>query len=195
MKNPSKIPAPVPDPAQATTYEIIDSIIELQEWVDYPELRPEDITDEEISEGLEKLGQLALRKADNIHWVLAKLDENESALNGMLETHRNYVKTLVQKKQSMHNAKERLRGLIMITVDLIGTANKSGNLQLKTLTDSYTVVNGDGKLEITDESKIPTQYLKLTQSIDRKELRNHVIEKGGATDCAIVPKKKRLHVR
>ena len=127
--------------------------------------------------------------------MLAKLDENESALNGMLETHRNYVKTLVQKKQSMHNAKERLRGLIMITVDLIGTANKSGNLQLKTLTDSYTVVNGDGKLEITDESKIPTQYLKLTQSIDRKELRNHVIEKGGTTDCAIVPKKKRLHVR
>lgn len=193
--SPSKTVIPRPNKEQVTTYEIIDSIIEMQEWVDFPELRPENMTDEEISEGLKKLGTLAIHKAGNIHWVLTKLDENENAINGMLETHRNYVKALVQKKQSMQNAKERLRGLIMSMVDLMGLPNKSGNRQLKTLTDSYTIVKGDGKLEVTDESKIPNQFLRITQHVDRKELRNHVIENGGTTDYAVVPKKKRLHVR
>ena len=36
-----------PNNTQLTTYQIIDTFIELQEMLDYPELRPEDTTEEE----------------------------------------------------------------------------------------------------------------------------------------------------
>jgi len=183
-----------PENDQVTTYQILDTYIELQEMLDFPELRPDDTSEEEIQAGLKKLAKLALAKTDNIHWVLSKMDENETAINGMLEVHRNYIKSLNNKKSSMKNAKERLKGMIISMVDLMGTPNKSGNRQIKTKTDSYTIMQGDGPVEITDEEKIPSEFILLVQTIAKRELRNHVIKKGGKTDYAEVPKKTRLRV-
>ncbi len=182
------------DKGQVTTYQILDTFIELQEMLDFPELRPDDATEEDLHKGLKELANLALAKTDNIHWVLSKLDENENAINSMLETHRSYIKSLNNKKSSMKNARERLKGMIISMVDLMGTPNKSGNNQIKTKTDSYTIVQGDGKLEITDENEIPDEYIKLIQSVDKRGLRNHVIKAGGTTKYAKVPKKTRLRV-
>tara|TARA_Y100000361_G_scaffold132861_1_gene130627 strand:+ start:12811 stop:13383 length:573 start_codon:yes stop_codon:yes gene_type:complete len=183
-----------PDNAQLTTYQIIDTFIELQEMLDYPELRPEDTTEEEIEKGLAELANVALKKTENIHWVLSKLDENEKALDAMLQVHRNYIKSLMNKKDSLHNGRERLKSMIINMVDLLGTPNKSGNHQIKTTTDSYTIYEGDGSLEITDEESVPDEFLKLVQSIDKRKLRKHVIEKGGKTEYAKVAKKTRLRI-
>jgi len=183
-----------PESGQLSTYQIIDTYIELQEMLDYPELRPEDTTEEEIQEGLDKLARVALKKTDNIHWVLSKLDENEKALEGMLQVHRNYIKSLMNKKDSLNNGKERLKSMIINMVDLLGTPNKSGNNQIKTPTESYTIYEGDGSLEITDEELVPDEFLKLVQSIDKRKLRKHVIDEGGDTEYAKVSKKTRLRV-
>ena len=85
-------------------------------------------------------------------------------------------------------------GAIINMVDLLGTPNKSGNHQIKTTTDSYTIYEGDGSLEITDEESVPDEFLKLVQSIDKRKLRKHIIEKGGKTEYAKVAKKTRLRI-
>lgn len=178
-----------------TTYELINRYLELQFFEDTPELyEPDGGINDTLTEEKEDIERAMLEKAGNIHWVLTHMDQAEGSLKGQMDTHKNYLSKLRKKQQSLDNARKRLKDLIINLVIVRGEENKAGNPQIKTDTDTYTVFEGYGSVEITDPSEVPDNFIKLKQSYDNKAIRNAVIEADGETEYAECEKKKRLRI-
>ena len=126
-----------------STYELVSHYLDLRLMLDInPEM--DDNEKEKINNHLKEIENDMLNKTDRLQWVLNKMKESEYSIKATIDAHKDTVSKLREKKKSILNAKERIKNLIMSIVEHKGETNRSGNLQLKTDTESYTIVNSIG---------------------------------------------------
>jgi len=186
-----------------TTFELVDEYFRLcqdKEYIEeYNNKNPDDPIDnsqlDEVSNQLAVVEENMVQKIENIEYVLLRKDEALAIIDASIDTYNKHLKRLKTKRKSISNGWDRLQGLIKKMVNTIGMENKSGNRQLKTDTITYTVYHSPGKLEITDNDSIPSNFQEVQVKTDMARLRKHVIKEGGETEYATVPNEERLRIR
>lgn len=186
-----------------TTFELVDEYFRLcqdKEYIEeYNNKNPDDPIDnsqlDEVSNQLAVVEENMVQKIENIEHVLLRKDEALAIIDASIDTYNKHLKRLKTKRKSISNGWDRLQGLIKKMVNTIGMENKSGNRQLKTDTITYTVYHSPGKLEITDNDSIPSNFQEVQVKTDMARLRKHVIKEGGETEYATVPNEERLRIR
>ncbi len=150
---------------------------------------------EDREDQLKHLENQMLAKTSNINYIILRKKGIDNIIDTRIKVLRNEIKRLQDRQNANKNAWNRLKQLIMILVDTIGIPNVSGNKQIKTDLESYTVVNKSGKLEVTNYDKIPDEFLAYELKYKLGEIRKHVIKEGGETEYAKCEKKKELVIR
>ena len=173
-------------------YELVDEYIQLIETLDIQAEMGVEITESDNNR-LEELETIFLERLENIHYIFLRKDEKMNMLSARIATYADELARLKKKLQSNKNAKIRLDDLVIRTINEIGTPNKTGNMTLETDVNKYTVVKGDGPIEIINSLDIPDSYMKATWTIDKAKLKAF-IKKDGNTDYAKVPKIERLRI-
>lgn len=177
-----------------TTYNLVSQYLDLRLMLDL-ELDEDDESKEETLKHLETIEKAMLDKTEKLHWVLNKMKESEYSIKATIDAHRDTVNKLRDKQKSILNSKERIKSLIMTIVEYQGKENISGNLQLKTDTESYTIIDGYGPVEFDNEEDLPSIFKKYELKVDKKGLRKNVLEYDGETPYAKCPKIRRLTIR
>jgi len=118
-----------------TTYNLVSQYLDLRLMLDL-ELDEDEKSKEETLKHLETIEKAMLDKTEKLHWVLNKMKESEYSIKATIDAHRDTVNKLRDKQKSILNSKERIKSLIMTIVEYQGKENTSGNLQLKTDTES-----------------------------------------------------------
>ena len=186
-----------------TTYDLVDKYFHLCQNKEYMEKynlkNPDDPIDnsqlEEVNTQLTTIENGMVKKIDNIEHVIIRKDEAISVIDARIQTYTDHLKRLKTKKNSINNGWKRLQSLIGTIVKAAGNQSTNGNRYIKTDTMTYTVFNTPGKLEITNEDKVPKTFQEVQIKVDKARLRKHVINEGGQTDYAIVPQEERLRTR
>ena len=173
-------------------YTLVDEYILLIETVDEHSDMGVEMTESD-SNRIEELENIFLERLENIHYVFLRKDEKMNMLMARISTYAMELTRLKLKVQSNKNAKTRLEQLVMRTVNEVGTPNKTGNMTLETDVNKYTVVKGDGPIEIINSMDIPDSYMKKVYSIDKAKLKAY-LKKEGNTSYAKVPKIERLRI-
>jgi hypothetical protein len=159
------------------------------------ELEEDDDSRDDVLRQIELVEKQLVDKTEKLHWVLNKMKESEYSIKATIDAHRDTVNKLRDKQKSILNSKERIKSLIMTIVEYQGKENTSGNLQLKTDTESYTIVDGYGPVEFDNEDDLPSIFKKYELKVDKKGLRKNVLEYDGKTPYAECPKIRRLTIR
>lgn len=178
----------------STTVELLDEYFDLQEDIDFldGESEPGVVA---LLERREAVERDLFQKTDNIQHIILEKRKAQAIIDAQIEVYLAEVNRLRKKKRALGNAWVRLQELIMTIVKSLGKANKSGNPQLKVDTNSYTIIQMNGALEVFDEEKIPNNFIKMEQKIDSGALRKHIIELGGEMPfVARVQKKEVLRI-
>ena len=177
-----------------TTYELVGQYLDLRLIMDLEQEEDDDSRDDVLRQ-IELVEKQLVDKTEKLHWVLNKMKESEYSIKATIDAHRDTVNKLRDKQKSILNSKERIKSLIMTIVDHQGKENTSGNLQLKTDTESYTIVDGYGPVEFDNEDDLPSIFKKYELKVDKKGLRKNVLEYDGKTPYAECPKIRRLTIR
>jgi len=181
-----------------TTRDLLDEYFDLQEDLEhgYPET-PEELVPipSAVQSKMKEVEQALFDKLESIQYITMGKKEKQAILQARIDTYTAEVQRLRKKMKALDNAWHRLQWLIMQIVKSVGSENKAGNKQLKVGTDNYTIVHTYGPLEILDESRIPDDYIKLEQRIDKSALRKDIIKMHGEmVDVAICSKIERLKI-
>ncbi|MAF43936.1 MAG: hypothetical protein CMI54_07235 [Parcubacteria group bacterium] len=177
-----------------TTYNLVSQYLDLRLMLDL-ELEEDENLEAETLKQLEVIEKAMLDKTEKLHWVLNKMKESEFSIKATIDAHRDTINKLRTKQKSILNSKERIKSLIMSIVEHRGKENISGNLQLKTDTESYTIIDGFGPVEFDNEEDLPSVFKKYELKVDKKGLRKNVLEYNGLTAYAKCPKIRRLTIR
>ena len=177
-----------------TTYELVGQYLDLRLMIDL-ELEEDDALKKETLNQIKLVEKQLVDKTEKLHWVLNKMKESEYSIKATIDAHRDTVNKLRDKQKSILNSKERIKSLIMTIVEHQGKENINGNLQLKTDTESYTIIDGYGPVEFDNEEELPSVFKKFELRVDKKGLRKNVLEYNGETPYAKCPKIRRLTIR
>lgn len=134
-------------------------------------------------------------KADNIEFIVLKQKEKEAVIKARIAAYTEELARLRVKKLTTENTFERLKGMIIGIVKTIGKPSKSGNMQLKTDTNSFTIINKPSALEITQPNIVPSEFLVVTTTYDKAAMRKAVLLEGGETIWGKCPTKESLLIR
>ena len=180
-----------------TTYNLVSRYLELRLMLDieFDGYELDENSEKETLKELENIEKAMLDKTEKLHWVLNKMKESEFSIKATIDAHRDTVNKLRDKQKSILNSKERVKSLILTIVESQGKENTSGNLQLKTDTESYTIIDGYGPVEFDNEEELPSVFKKFELRVDKKGLRKNVLEYNGETPYAKCPKIRRLTIR
>jgi len=183
--------------SKETTYDLVSQYLDLRLMLDleFDGYELDEHSEKETLKQLDRIEKAMLDKTEKLHWVLNKMKESEFSIKATIEAHRDTVNKLRDKQKSILNSKERIKGLIMSIVEQTGKENANGNLQLKTDTESYTIVNAFGPVEFGNEDDLPSIFKKYELKVDKKGLRKNVLEYDGNTPYANCPKIRRLTIR
>jgi|26BtaG_2_1085354.scaffolds.fasta_scaffold11150_6 uncharacterized small protein (DUF1192 family) len=179
-----------------TTTEMTKAFFDLQFDYDFSNAEER----EAIGKELERLEFDMMKKTENIDWVITKQNEIMNVIDARITTYQNEINKLKKKKNSYKNAGNRLKELIILLAKTVGGRNNNGNYQIKTDLKSYTVYNRYGPVIIKSNipgeisAEVPDNFIILEQKIDKKKLREAVIENNGETPYAICPKVESLKI-
>ncbi len=170
------------------TYELVEEKKVISEILEILS-DDEDYSDEDIEQyqqKLEKVEKLLVQKAERIDFVLLRLEAGKNELRAYVESLEAEASLMKDKIKRLDNNKDRIyKEILPMLVDEDG--------RLTTKYHKYTIYEGDGSLDIIDETKVPEEYVKTTieKKIDKKELKKF-IKSNGDTDYAKLPKVKRV---
>lgn len=143
---------------------------------------------EELAVEKKKLANVIMQKADNVRWVYLEFKKRKEQIEAEKKVLYDEIKRLSRRAEVMEKAWELLK------YRFIDILEATGQKRLKTPAATYSVVDVAGSLEIVDQSKVPTEFIKIVQEIDKKGLRKHVIKHGGDVGYAKVERKKSLRI-
>ncbi len=180
-----------------TTYNLVSRYLELRLMLDieFDGYELDEDSEKETLKELNEIEEAMLDKTERLHWVLNKMKESEFAIKATIDAHRDTVNKLRDKQKSILNSKERIKDLIMSIVETSGEENTSGNLHLKTDTESYTIIDAFGPVEYENDEALPSIFKKYEMKVDKKALRKNVLDLNGETPYAKCPKIRRLTIR
>ena len=124
-----------------------------------------DADQQAIEDTLEAIECAIEEKADNYAYIMAELESSAEMLKKEMDR-------LAQKRQSILNNKERLRG------SLLSAMKNTGKLKFKTDLHSF-YISKHVSVEITDEAKIPAQFKAYEVKINKAELKKALAEDVG----------------
>jgi len=179
-----------------STYQLLDEYYNLMELRDTKEA--EGISAEEqneINQALIRLDTQMAQKVDNILHFKNAIKQRIGAIEAGKDVLHEEIKRLNARINTANKVKERIEHLAISLIEASGTLNNSGNLSIRTDLANYTVVERWGALNITNQSKVPPELIKIVQTVNQAEARNAAISAGGQTDYGYVERKKGLLVK
>ena len=175
------------------TRELLDSYYSLLEEREYIEHTPEQL--EELNVALASIESQMTHKIGNIRDFNLELTRREESITAEKKTLQEEIKRLSARIDMLGKIKERIDTLAISMIETIGIVNKNGIPVVQTDIANYSVEQRWEHLEITDQSKIPTDCIKIIQELDNRKIRQLVIDADGETEFGLVRKKKGLRIR
>ncbi|AIM25773.1 putative phage protein [Melissococcus plutonius] len=136
----------------ATLYELTDKFKQVEELLAEDEYNPT------IVDTLESLDLALADKAEGY----ARIIKNQEADSKELADE---IKRLQQRKQAIDSSITRLKQSLQYSMQ------KTGKTKFKTPLFSFGVQKNTPKVEITDESLIPVEFIKTKTEIDKKAIK------------------------
>lgn len=133
-------------------YELTDKFKQVEELLAEDEFNPA------IIDTLESLDLAIEEKADNYARVIKKQEADSEAAA-------KEIKRLQQRKQVIDNS------IIRLKQSLQDSMQKTGKTKFKTSLFSFGIQNNTPKVEITDESLIPEEFIKTERKPDKKAIK------------------------
>jgi len=165
----------------ANLYELMGDFEALQRALD-----SESLTDEELSAVLDALDETkgTLRsKIDGIARLLANLDSD-------IGRFKHEEQRLAARRKAMENKKERLRGWVRTSMDILDVT------KVKTDLHSVTISEGKPKVVVVDEGAVPDDYVRLKREVDKAAVMKAFTEDGEIVKgCDIIKGEPTLRIR
>lgn len=133
-------------------YELTDKFKQVEEMLDEDEFNPV------IIDTLESLDLAIEEKADGY----ARIIKSQEAYSKDLAEE---MKRMQQRKQAIDNS------IIRLKQSLQDSMQKTGKTKFKTSLFSFGIQNNASKVEITDESLIPEEFIKIERKPDKKAIK------------------------
>ena len=165
-------------------FSINEDIIALFEQID---IHCQENDTDEIPEHLAE--QLQINESDmsdkiEKYWFVLK------ELNGQVETIKEHVKEMTQKRKAIENRIDSLKSYVGHSVQMFGTENKTGNKFFKS--DLFKVTaSRSSRLVITDADSVPEDFKRelYTVKIDNSAIKK-AIQNGESIDGAMIDDSK-----
>lgn len=131
-----------------------------------------DMDIEHLEQAMESINARILKKVKSIDYVITGFDMKRDHLLLVAETLERNAKLAKKKAEQLDKNKDRVLQM------LADTGFVTENTPLRTEMHTYYLRKVPGAVKISDETKIPTEYLKtkIEQVLDKALLRKHLME-------------------
>jgi IS30 family transposase len=158
--------------------ELLADMFHIQSLIDTAHPDTDRVHLNELYNELDEKKQQAIKKTQNLKYVIAQKDAMKAAIKAEITVFSDYIKQHKQKLNAIERCEEWLKDSICDLVFDTGEIMDNENIVLQTDNAKFTVYTAPGKVEITNQGEVPEKYIKISKTFDIAGIRRMILNSG-----------------